>query len=280
MRVTPVITGSFKLDGGAMFGVVPKSIWSKKYPCDENNMCSWVMRSLLVEWGDRKMIVDTGIGNKQSEKWQSFFYPSGGNVLTNLNANLIDPLEITDVFITHLHFDHVGGALIKNQLGETELTFPNATYWICDKHYNWAIDPNPREKPSFLQENFIPLVNRNVVKWLHYEKDGYFFDNGIYINFFNGHTDALMALKFVTDNQVYFYPSDLLPSHCHIGSSYVMAYDVRPLITMEEKESFLSDVYQNKGAIIFEHDSLVEAATIDCVRGQTYQTKEVCISDC
>jgi glyoxylase-like metal-dependent hydrolase (beta-lactamase superfamily II) len=150
LKVSSVVTGYFKLDGGAMFGVVPKSIWSKKYPVDDYNMCRWAMRSLLLEWGERKMIVDTGIGNKQSPKWQSFFYPEGGNVWDNLKATHINPLEITDVFITHLHFDHVGGALMKNDNGDIHLTFPNATYWICDKHYNWAINPNPREKPSFL----------------------------------------------------------------------------------------------------------------------------------
>ncbi len=261
-----------------MFGVVPKSIWSKKYPCDENNMCSWAMRLLLIEWGDRKMIVDTGIGNKQSEKWQSFFHPSGGNVLTNLQERCIDPREITDVFITHLHFDHVGGALMKSENGDIVISFPNAKYWFCDKHYNWACNPNPREKPSFLKENFIPLVDMNVVSWLPYEKNGYFFDDGIFINFFNGHTEALMSLSVKTENHTYYYPSDLLPSHCHIGASYVMAYDVRPLITMEEKEKFLSDVSSDNGIIIFEHDNLIEAATISRDENNIYTMTESCVS--
>ena len=208
------------------------------------------------------MIVDTGIGNKQTEKWRSFFHPSDGNVEENLLKAYVSPEEITDVFITHLHFDHVGGALIKGSDEEVRLTFPNANYWICDKHFDWASKPNPREKPSFLPENFLPLLDYNVVKWLPYEASGYLFDEGIKIHFFNGHTEAMMGLNIKTPSFNYYYPSDLLPSHCHIGSSYVMAYDVRPLVTMGEKDIFLDSVFNNNGVIIFEHDSFMEAATI------------------
>ncbi len=263
-----------------MFGVVPKSIWSKKYPADENNMCTWVMRSLLIEWGDRKMLVDTGIGTKQSDKWQSFFYPSGGDVISNLNEHFISPEEITDVFITHLHFDHVGGALYKDVKGNTQLSFPNARYWICDKHFQWAMEPNPREKPSFLKENFTPLLEIDVVNWLPYERDGYAFDKDIDIFFSNGHTEALMGLSIDTQEKKLFFPSDLLPSHCHLGSSYVMAYDVRPLISMEEKENFLEQVYSQNGVIIFEHDYLIEACTITKSDLGVFSVNEACISDC
>ena len=280
MKVSSVVTGYFKLDGGAMFGVVPKSIWSKKYPADENNMCTWVMRSLLIEWEDRKMLVDTGIGTKQSAKWQSFFYPSGGDVITNLHDQMIKPEEITDVFITHLHFDHVGGALFTDEKGDPQLTFPNAKYWMCDKHYQWAINPNPREKPSFLKENFMPLIHQGVVQWLPYEQGGFQFDKDIDIFFSNGHTEAMMGLSISTDEKKIFYPSDLLPSHCHLASSYIMAYDVRPLITMEEKDNFLDLVLSNNGVIVFEHDSILEACTITKNEHSIYSVKEGCISDC
>jgi glyoxylase-like metal-dependent hydrolase (beta-lactamase superfamily II) len=275
VKVSSVVTGYFKLDGGAMFGIVPKSIWEKKYPADENNMCRWAMRSLLIEWGDRKMLVDTGIGNKQSAKWQSFFYPEGGDVTENLANMAILPEEITDVFITHLHFDHVGGALTKGVNDSVFVTFPNATYWMCDKHYEWAINPNPREKPSFLQENFIPLVDQKRVKWLPYDLNGYAFDDDIFIQFFNGHTEAMMTLEVNDSNRKYFYPADLLPSHCHIGASYVMAYDVRPLLTMNEKEIFLNRVVESNGIIVFEHDQMVESASIFKNEKNLFEIKDV-----
>jgi glyoxylase-like metal-dependent hydrolase (beta-lactamase superfamily II) len=275
VKVSSVVTGYFKLDGGAMFGIVPKSIWEKKYPADENNMCRWAMRSLLIEWGDRKMLVDTGIGNKQSAKWQSFFYPEGGDVIGNLANVAILPEEITDVFITHLHFDHVGGALYKDKNDSVFVTFPNATYWMCDKHFEWAINPNPREKPSFLQENFIPLVDQKKVKWLPYDLNGYAFDDDIFIQFFNGHTDAMMTLEVNDSERKYFYPADLLPSHCHIGSSYVMAYDVRPLLTMNEKEIFFNRVLESDGIIVFEHDQFVETASIFKNEKNLFEIKDV-----
>jgi glyoxylase-like metal-dependent hydrolase (beta-lactamase superfamily II) len=275
VKVSSVVTGYFKLDGGAMFGIVPKSIWEKKYPADENNMCRWAMRSLLIEWGDRKMLVDTGIGNKQSAKWQSFFYPEGVDVIGNLANVAILPEEITDVFITHLHFDHVGGALYKDKNDSVFVTFPNATYWMCDKHYEWAINPNPREKPSFLQENFIPLVDQKKVKWLPYDLNGYAFDDDIFIQFFNGHTEAMMTLEVNDSKRKYFYPADLLPSHCHIGASYVMAYDVRPLLTMNEKEIFLNRVVESNGIIVFEHDQLVESASIFKNEKNLFEIKDV-----
>jgi glyoxylase-like metal-dependent hydrolase (beta-lactamase superfamily II) len=255
MKLSTIDSGFFKLDGGAMFGVVPKSLWSRKYPSDQANMIPLAMRSILIELGNRKILVDTGLGNKQPEKWQSFFYPSGPDASESLLISGYKVEQITDVILTHLHFDHVGGALYMDNTGKFQPTFPEAKYWICDKHYDWAIDPNPREKPSFLKENFTPLKDLGRVNWINYEQDGFMFDQGINIHFANGHTEAMMILEVVSEDQNYFYPADLIPTHCHISDSYVMSYDVRPLITMSEKRDFLDQVYEKNGVIVFEHDS-------------------------
>lgn len=275
ITVQTVLAGFFKLDGGAMFGVVPKSIWSTKYTCDDRNMCLWAMRSLLITDGDRKILIDTGLGTKQDAKWQSRVEPTGYGILDNLKHVSINPQDITDVIITHLHFDHIGGALTLDARGLSTPTFPNATYWINDQHYAWAMNPNEREKASFLKENFVPLVEQKRVKWLSSERDGYQFSNAIHLDFLFGHTEAMMMPTITLDNgQKLIYCTDLMPSHAHLGIPYVIAYDVRPLITMEEKRKMLDLAAATNSIIVLEHDANVEAIRVGNDSGKMIITNQ------
>ncbi len=254
MKITPINTGFFKLDGGAMFGVVPKKLWSRVHPADEHNMCTWAMRALLVETGNRKIIIDTGIGQKQDERFQHFFEPTGQELfLENLKNYSVNPEEITDVFFTHLHFDHSGGALSKDKDGKIIPTFPNATYWTNDAHWAWALHPSPREIPSYLQENFVPLQEMGLLKMLEVE-NGLEFCPGFHIEFVYGHTHAMMLPVLTTDNQKYIYCADLIPSSNHLNPSYVMAYDNEPLKTMQERKVILEKAIEEDCILIFEHD--------------------------
>jgi glyoxylase-like metal-dependent hydrolase (beta-lactamase superfamily II) len=220
------------------------------------------MRSLLIDTGSRKILVDTGLGNKQSQKWQSFFYPKDDDIVVHLRHVGLSNMEITDVILTHLHFDHVGGALYIDDKGVIKPSFPVATYWVCDKHFRWAIDPNPREKPSFLKENFEPLHSMGLLKFIDYQDDNFEFIQGIKIRYANGHTEAMITLEIQTEQGLFYYPADLIPTHCHLADSYIMSYDVRPLVTMHEKKAYLTNVFQNDGTLIFEHDSNVVASKI------------------
>ena len=269
VKISPVHAGLFKLDGGAMFGVVPKKLWEKLIPADDKNMCTWAMRCLLIEYDDQKILVDTGIGEKQDEKFRSHFSPHGKMSLEgSLRDQLIDPKEITDVFLTHLHFDHCGGAVMKTSDGKLVPSFENATYWSNDVHYNWALDPNPREKASFLKENFIPLKDAGVLKLIDVPKGG--FPNWISspwgdcvrIAFAYGHTEAMMVLKIKANGKIFLYCADLLPSHAHIGMPYVMGYDIRPLVTLEEKKKLYAEALDQNLTLIFEHDAKYEACTL------------------
>ncbi len=264
MKLTTINTGLFKLDGGAMFGVVPKQLWTKKNPPDNNNMCTWAMRCLLIESGNRKILVDTGIGNKQDAKFRSHFEPHGADtLLKSILQNHLTPEDITDVLLTHLHFDHSGGALFRNGAGQAVPTFPNATYWSCRTHYDWAIQPNPREKASFLKENFVPLMDADRIKFID-ESPGQLVDwiEGIKIRFAYGHTEAMMLLHVPVGEQTLVYCADLIPSAHHVGMPWVMAYDIRPLVTMEEKSRLLEEAVENNYLLFFEHDPKVEAATL------------------
>jgi len=262
MKLSTINTGLFKLDGGAMFGVVPQQLWKRLNPPDANNMCTWAMRVMLIETDDRKIIVDTGIGYKQNEKFRSHFEPHGEDSLLNsLKKKGLQPEDITDVFLTHLHFDHSGGAVSKDADGNLFPTFPNATYWSNKSHWEWAMNPNPREKASFLKENFVPLQEAGQLKFIE-EKDGVEFLPGIHIQFVNGHTSMMMMLVIDYQKTKLVYCADLIPSSFHIGLPYVMAYDVQPLLTLKEKKWLLEKAEEENWILFFEHDPITECATL------------------
>lgn len=246
-----------------MFGVVPKSMWQRLNPPDEHNLCTWAMRCLLVEHGDRKILVDTGIGDKQGDKFRSHFHPHGDmTLLSSLKAEGLAPEDITDVFLTHLHFDHVGGAVRYNEKGELIPTFPNAVYWSNEAHYNWAYYPNAREKASFLQENFVPLKEAGVLKFLDVQKDDLEWMPGIKVRFVYGHTEAMMVPIFEQGGHTLVYCADVIPSSFHIGMPYVMSYDLRPLDTMREKGRMLEDGVDKGHYLFFEHDPVTSCVSV------------------
>lgn len=255
MKLRIIESGKFKLDGGAMFGVVPKSMWNKQNPADENNMCTWATRLLIIETEDRKILIDAGIGRKQGAKFLSHFHPHDGDIHEVIEQNIIDPASITDVLLTHLHFDHCGGALFLDENQIAKPTFPNATYWSNEDHFNWAYTPNPREKASFLKENFVPLRDLGILKFIPTEQ-GYEWLPGIKIRYYFGHTEALMVPEIsLDDGTKVYYPADLMPSSYHVRLPYVMSYDIRPLISMAERKEFYNLILANQRSIlVFEHD--------------------------
>ena len=261
MKLHTINTGLFKLDGGAMFGVVPKAIWQKTNPADANNLCTWAMRCLLIEDGDKLTLVDTGIGDKQNEKFFSHYYLHGDDTMGKSLATLgFSTADITDVFLTHLHFDHVGGAIVRT--GEKLIpTFKNATYWSNQKHWQWAIEPNPREKASFLKENILPIQESGQLKFVE-EKENIEWQKGINISFAYGHTDAMMLPKINYKGKTIVYVADLLPSAGHLPLPYVMAYDMFPLKTLTEKKAFLEEAVDNDYVLYLEHDPVNECCTL------------------
>lgn len=262
MKLYSINTGFFKLDGGAMFGVVPKSIWNKLNPADENNLCSWAMRCLLIEDGNRLILVDTGVGNKQDAKFFSHYYLHGTDTLDKSLAKYgFHRNDITDVFLTHLHFDHVGGAIVIED-NKMVPAFKNATYWSNEQHWQWAIKPNDREKASFLKENIQPIQDSGKLKMIEVKEDIAFSDN-ITIRFVNGHTHAMMLPQINNyKGKTIVYMADLLPSTGHIPMPYVMAYDMFPLTTLQEKKAFLQEALQNNFILFFEHDPVNECCTL------------------
>jgi len=265
MKITALHAGNFKLDGGAMFGIVPRRLWEKLNPPDAQNMCTWAMRPLLVQTRDgRNIVIDTGMGNKQDEKFRSHFSPHGEQTLFGSLAQAgLGREDVTDVFLTHLHFDHCGGAVWKNEeSGQLELAFPKAQYWSNRTHFDWAMDPNERERASFLKENFVPIQEAGRLKFLEVKQDLEFCP-GFSIRFFNGHTEALMAPLLEAGNgRTLLYCADAMPSRWHIGMPYIMAYDVRPLITLEEKAAMLREAVQKQQVLFFEHDPSAECGTV------------------
>jgi len=261
MKLYPLETGNLKLDGGAMFGVVPKVMWQKEYPADENNLCNWSMRCLLVVDGDRKILIDNGIGNKQDEKWLKHYYLNGDDTLENsLQETNTKPEDITDVIITHMHFDHCGGSVKWND-DKTgyELAFPNATYWTSRKQYEWATNPNRREKASFLKENINPIEESGQLNLI--DKEGEFIPN-ITFKLFDGHTDGQLIPHINVDGKTVVFMADLLPATAHIPMPWIMAYDTRPLLTLKDKERFFADAIENDYILFFEHDIYNEACTL------------------
>jgi len=261
MNLYTIDTGFFKLDGGAMFGVVPKSIWNKTNPADDNNLCTWAMRCLLIQDGKRLILVDTGMGNKQSEKFFSYYYPHGTATLdSSLAAHGFHRDDITDVFLTHLHFDHVGGAVERN--GEVLApTFKNATYWSNAKHWEWAINPNEREKASFLKENILPIQESGQLKFID-EIDGTAFTDNVKVRFIYGHTEAQMLPQITYKGRQVLYMADLIPSVGHIPLAYIMGYDMFPLQTLQEKKNILTEAVTNDYILYLEHDAINECCTL------------------
>ena len=261
MKLHTIDTGFFKLDGGAMFGVVPKTIWNKTNPADENNLCTWAMRCLLVEDANRLILIDTGIGNKQDERFFSYYYLHGNATLDSSLANLgFNRDDITDVFLTHLHFDHVGGAVLRNGDSLTP-AFKNATYWSNAQHWDWAVNPNEREKASFLKENILPIQQSGQLKFID-NTDGVRFTDNFNIRFVYGHTDAMMLPLINYKNQTILYMADLLPSIGHLPLPYVMAYDMFPLKTLGEKKLILTEAVEKDYILYFEHDPVNECCTL------------------
>ena len=268
MNLYTVNTGYFKLDGGAMFGVVPKSMWNKVNPADENNMCAWALRSLLIEDGKRLILVDNGMGDKQDAKFFGHYYLHGDDTLDKSLAKYgFNRNDITDVFLTHLHFDHCGGSIVRE--GEKLIPgFKNAVYWSNEEHWNWAVKPNEREKASFLKENILPIQESGQLKFIEAAKTNgnklaeVNFGDNFSVRFVNGHTQAMMLPQIKYNDKTIVYVADLLPSQGHIPLPYVMAYDMFPLTTLNEKKSFLSEALENDYILFFEHDPINECCNL------------------
>ena len=271
MKLYTINAGHFKLDGGAMFGVVPKSMWNKLNPADENNMCSWALRCLLIEDEGKLILVDNGMGDKQDDKFFGHYYLHGDDTLDkSLAQHGFTKDDITDVFLTHLHFDHCGGSIIRE--GDKLVpAFKNATYWSNENHWKWATEPNDREKASFLKENILPIKESGQLQLL--QTSGQVTENKLNyystpfsadFSFFtvSGHTDAMMLPKINYKGRTIVFMADLLPSAAHIPLPYVMAYDMFPLSTLKEKKAFLTEAQQNDYVLFFEHDPLIECCTL------------------
>ena len=261
MKLHTIDTGFFKLDGGAMFGVVPKFIWNRTNPADNNNMCSWAARCLLVEENNRLILIDTGLGNKQDEKFFGYYYLHGNdNLLSSIHKCGFHENDITDVILTHLHFDHVGGAVSIKE-GKLVPTFQNAIYWSNKEHWEWAINPNAREKASFLKENILPLEESGQLQFIQV-KDGVNFTQNIKIRFAYGHTHAMMLPQINYKGKTILYMADLLPSVGHIPLPYVMSYDMFPLKTLDEKATILQEASDNNYILFLEHDPVNDCCTL------------------
>ena len=268
MKLYSINTGYFKLDGGAMFGVVPKSIWNKVNPADDNNLCSWALRCLLIEDGNRLILVDNGNGTKQDAKFFSHYYLHGGDTLDkSLTKHGFHPDDITDVFLTHLHFDHCGGSIVRKN--DTLIpAFKNAVYWSNKEHWDWAVHPNEREKASFLKENILPIEASGQLQLVTVSagQDGRLgetsFGNNISVRFADGHTKSMMLPQVRYNNKILVFMADLLPSQGHIPLPYVMAYDMFPLTTLDEKKSFLQEAIENNYILFFEHDPVHECCNL------------------
>lgn len=271
MNLYTINTGNFKLDGGAMFGVVPKTIWNKINPADEANLCSWAMRCLLIEDEGRLILIDNGIGNKQDAKFFSHYYLHGDASLdSSLAKHGFHRDDITDVILTHLHFDHCGGSIVRE--GEKLVpAFKNATYWSNEEHWDWAVNPNDREKASFLKENILPIQESGQMQFVELPNVDWNasqplpeqnFSNNLSLRFVEGHTAGMMLPQIRYKNRTIVFMADLLPSAGHIPLPYVMAYDMFPLTTLQEKKSFLTEAVEKDYVLFFEHDAQHECCML------------------
>jgi glyoxylase-like metal-dependent hydrolase (beta-lactamase superfamily II) len=268
MKLYSINTGYFKLDGGAMFGVVPKVMWNKLNPADDNNLCSWAMRCLLIEDGNRLILIDNGIGDKQDEKFLGHYYLHGDDTLdTSLAKHGFSKDDVTDVILTHLHFDHCGGS-IKREGDKLVPAFKNAIFWSNEQHWEWATKPNDREKASFLKENILPIEESGQLKFIlpgetqFHQLSSSSFNENISLRFVSGHTESMMLPQISYKGKTIVYMADLLPAAAHIPIPYVMAYDMFPLTTLNEKKSFLTEAVANDYILFFEHDPKIECCNL------------------
>lgn len=266
MKIYPIETGNIKLDGGAMFGVVPKSIWQRTNPADSNNMIDLTMRCLLIEDGNRLILIDTGIGNKQSDKFFGYFFLSGEYSLDSSLAKLgFHRDQITDVFLTHLHFDHCGGAIEWNKKNTGyQPAFKNAIYWSNKEHWKWATEPNPREKASFLKENILPIQESGQLQFIDLKGESFISESELNFGILSvdGHTEKQMIPHIKYKGKTVVFVADLLPTIGHLPLPYVMGYDTRPLLTMNEKELFLKEAADKEYILFMEHDAHNELCTV------------------
>jgi len=279
MKIYPIETGNFKLDGGAMFGVVPKSIWQRTNPADANNLISMSMRCMLIEDGDRLILIDTGLGEKQPEKFFGYYYLFGdASMDLSLAKHGFHREDITDVFLTHLHFDHCGGAIQWNDKRTGyEPAFKNAKFWSNANHWQWAVTPNPREKASFLKENILPIEESGQLNFIDKSP---IHEIGFDVLFMDGHTEKQMLPKIKYQDKTLIFMADLLPTTGHIPLPYVMGYDTRPLLTIKEKATFLDEAADNEYFLFLEHDAYSEVCTVKHTdRGvrlkETYRFNEI-----
>ncbi|MCF8219071.1 MAG: MBL fold metallo-hydrolase [Bacteroidales bacterium] len=261
MIIQSINAENWKMDGGAVFGVVPKAIWEKLYPADENNLVSVTSRCLLVDKGDRKILIDTGMGKKQNEKYYKYKYLFGTDeLLLNMHKLGYMPEEITDVLLTHLHDDHVGGAVHYNKSGELMLTFPNAQHYVSREQYDWAVNPNPREAASYFKENFEPI--RKAGKLVLLERDQTDRLPGMELRFYDGHTRGQIIPVITQGSNKIAFMADFIPSVAHIPLPYIASVDVEPLKTLQEKESFLKEAVHENYILFFQHDFHHECCTV------------------
>jgi len=261
MKLYAIETGNLKLDGGAMFGVVPKVMWNKLYPADENNLCNWAMRCLLIDDGERVVLIDNGIGDKQDENFLKHYYLNGEATLeSSLKKYGYTTDDITDMLLTHLHFDHCGGSIKYNEKGELVPAFKNAKYWVSKEQYEWATNPNRREKASFLKENILPIKESGQLNIV--EKEGVIIPN-IYAKIFNGHTQGQIIPHIKFGDKTIAYSADLFPSTAHIPMPWIMAYDTKPLITLDDRERFFKEAVEEGVILFFEHDLYHECCSIE-----------------
>lgn len=261
MKLHTIDTGYFKLDGGAMFGVVPKTIWHKLNPPDSNNLCTWAMRCLLIEDGKQLILIDCGLGNKQDAKFFSYYEPHGDASLEgSLNKLGFTAADITDVLLSHLHFDHCGGAIVRDASGKLVPAFANARYWSNEQHWQWATQPNAREKASFLSDNILPIRASGQLKFA--ESGSRAIHPDVLLKTVSGHTESMFVPHITVGDKTIIYCADLFPSMGHIPLPYVMAYDTRPLLTLDEKKSLLQEAVKTNSYLFFEHDPSVELCSL------------------
>jgi glyoxylase-like metal-dependent hydrolase (beta-lactamase superfamily II) len=263
MKLYTINTGNFKLDGGAMFGVVPKVIWNKLNPADENNLCPWAMRCMLIEDDNKLILIDNGVGDKQDEKFFGHYHLHGNDSLEKSLKQLgFHHTDITDVILTHLHFDHCGGSITRKD-NKLVPAFPKAHYWSNERHWQWATEPNDREKASFLKENILPIKESGQLQMVRIPQTGNaYFTDSISMRYVHGHTDAMMLPQITYKGKTIVFMADLIPAVAHLPVPYIMAYDMFPLTSLMEKKSFLQEALEKEYILFFEHDPVHECCTL------------------